>query len=33
VWCEKRASTNYVPGLPADSADPAAESRMRIIEM
>jgi hypothetical protein len=33
VWCEKRASLNYVPGLPAVSADLAAESRMSIIEM
>jgi hypothetical protein len=30
---EKRASINYVPGGPAVSADPAAESRMPIIEM
>jgi hypothetical protein len=33
VWCEKRVSLNYVPGLPAVSAEPAAESRMPIIEM
>jgi hypothetical protein len=27
------ASQNYAPGVPAVSADPAADSRMPIIEM
>jgi hypothetical protein len=30
---EERASFNYVPGGPAVSAFPAAESRMPIIEV
>jgi hypothetical protein len=31
--CGKRASFNYVPGLSAVLNDPAAESRMAIIQM